>query len=387
MTRPVTVFLSVAEESGDLHAGPLMRALRDRLGEVRFIGAAGKRMAAEGCEVVEDLTDRASMLGGPILKLGYYLRVLRRLRNTIRTVRPDVVVPVDSPALNWHVAKAARKAGIPVFYYIAPQVWGWGTWRVRKLARLTDGVGCILPFEQRYLRQRGVQATFVGHPLVDHIADRPETPPDLAEAWLEGTWKVALLPGSRPGEIRKNTPLLRAAAQAITARWPKARCTFAAHSPQAARSVGEIVTPDDPCDIVESQTHRVLAESHVALAVSGTVTLEAACFGLPMVVLYRTSWFERLAYRLVVRHLIRTRFISLVNILAQRQIVPELVPLGANPKPLIRTVMDVMNDYGYLYQVRRQLLELVEPLGSDPRRPASENAADLIAEMIHRQPD
>ena len=173
MSKPPTIFLSVAEASGDLHAAKLAAALRRRLGEVRLIGAAGPLMRAEGCQSLIDLTASASMMLGPLTRPLYYLRALRKLQESIRRLRPDVVVPVDSPALNWHVAAAAREAGAPVMYYIAPQVWCWAPWRVRKLARLTDAVACILPFEQRYLRDRGVRATYVGHPLFDDIPPAP----------------------------------------------------------------------------------------------------------------------------------------------------------------------------------------------------------------------
>ena len=136
--RPLTIFLSAAEASGDAHAANLIRAIREASPGARFIGVAGERMAEAGCEVLLDLTHRASMLGGPLLRLGYYWRQVRRAKKAIRAIRPDLCIPVDSPAFNWHVAKAARKAGAKVLYYIAPQVWAWATWRVRKLARLTD---------------------------------------------------------------------------------------------------------------------------------------------------------------------------------------------------------------------------------------------------------
>jgi lipid-A-disaccharide synthase len=146
-------------------------------------------MAAQGCEVVADLTDSASMVGGPFLKLGYYHAMVRRLQKSIRAIRPDVHVPIDSPALNWHLAKAARQCGSKVVYYIAPQVWAWAPWRVKKLRRLADAVACILPFEQEYLRARDVNATFVGHPLYDDLPAGPTDQPDLLEAWSSGRWR------------------------------------------------------------------------------------------------------------------------------------------------------------------------------------------------------
>ena len=233
--RRLTIFLSAAEDSGDEHASNLIRALLQRCPDARLVGVGGEKMAAAGCELEADLTKRASMTSGPLLELGYWIRTVRRLRRTICRLRPDLHIPVDSPALNWHLAAAAKGSGAKVFYYIAPQVWAWAPWRAKKLARLTDHVGCILPFEQPYLRHRRVHATYVGHPLLDTLPDRPDPVVDIAEAWAHGSWRVALLAGSRPHEIRSHAPTFLAAADEIARRWPGARCTFATRTESHAR--------------------------------------------------------------------------------------------------------------------------------------------------------
>ena len=180
-----TIFLSAAEPSGDRHAAGLIRALRVQMPDARFIGVAGEKMAAAGCEVIADLTARASMLTEPFLRAGYYVYTVTRLRKAIRKIGPDVFVPVDSPALNWHLAAAAKKTGSKVVHYVCPQIWAWGPWRTNRLARLTDHVACILPFEVAYLRHRGVDATFVGHPLFDNLPPRSEPLPDIIQAWTD----------------------------------------------------------------------------------------------------------------------------------------------------------------------------------------------------------
>jgi lipid-A-disaccharide synthase len=386
-TQQRTIFLSAAEASGDEHASNLIRAIRDRAGDsVRFVGAAGEKMAAAGCEVLADLTRRATMIGGPVLQAGYYLRMVRRLRRAIRRLRPDLHIPVDSPALNWHLAAGAKDCGAKVLYYIAPQVWAWAPWRVRKLARLTDHVACILPFEERYLWDRGVEATYVGHPLFDTLPDRPDPPPDLADAWARGTWRVALLPGSRPGEIRNHTPALFAAAERIRRRWPGTACTFTARTERCAEAIRagcgrQAGGPAaDGIEIAVGRTRHVLAEAHLAVAVSGTVTLEAAHFGVPMVIFYRAS---RLAYLLVGRWLLRrTPNLSLVNILAGRKIVPEIMPWHGSARRLIDVVMEVMDDVGWLFETREDLVRLVEPLRCPPPQTASGNAAEIALRML-----
>ncbi len=388
--KRLTIFVSAAEASGDEHAANLILALKERFPAARFIGVAGPRMAAAGCEVVEDLTHKASMLWGPFLNLAYYIRKIRRVQRAIRQIRPDVVVPVDSPAMNWHIARAAREAGAPVVYYVAPQVWAWAPWRVKKLARLTDGVACILPFEQEYLRQRGVNATFVGHPVYDHRRPRPQPLPDLTEAWYEGNWRVALLPGSRPAEIKHHTPALLATAAAIARRWPKAQCTFATLNEAGAAAIRRITAAHGrgEAEVVVGPTaaQDVLAQSSFAVVGSGTVTLHVAYYGVPMVVFYRTGLLTRLLYRTLGRSaaMVPTHSLSLVNILAGKRIVPELMPWGGSVPPLTRAVLECMSDLGYLHEMRDRMLAIADSLCLATSQSASANAADLVAQTLAR---
>lgn len=375
--QPVTIFLSAAEASGDEHAAKLIRRLRARLPNARLVGVGGPEMEAAGCEILANLTRSASMAGASILRAAYYMRTVRRLRKMIRRIRPDVHVPVDSPALNWHLAAAAKKIGSAVMYYVSPQVWAWATWRVGKVRRLTDQVACILPFEQRYLRDRGVRATYIGHPVFDNMPPLPDPPPDLPEAWCEGNWQVALLPGSRSAEIRNHAGPLLATAQAIQDRWPRAQCTVCARTDADADTI-RARDKTAQADIVVARTHEVLARSHFAVAVSGTVTLEVAHFGVPMVIFYRAP---RLGYR-IIRHIIRTPHLSLVNILAGRRLVPELMPWHGNVRTLKATVLDMMDDLGFLVETREALLELVEPLHVPAPRTAADNAADLVVSLL-----
>jgi lipid-A-disaccharide synthase len=384
MDDRVTIFLSAAEASGDLHAANLIRALRRRLPGARFVGVGGERMAEAKCEMLADLTHRASMLGAPVLRLGYWVRTIVGVGRTIRSIRPDVHVPVDSPAMNWHLAAASKACRTPVFYYIAPQVWAWAPWRVKKMARLTDHVGCILPFEQRYLRDRGVEATYVGHPLFDSLPDPPRRLPDFAEAWYEGSWRVVLAPGSRREEIRGNTRAFLAVAERIRRRWSKARCIFTVATEDGAETLRKACRHVD-AEIAVGQTRKVLSRAHFAVAKSGTVTLEAAWFGVPMVIPYRTSWTMSLLYHTIGRWVVRTPYLSLVNILAGRRIVPEVMPWHGNVRRLRALVMEVMDDLGYLFETRRRLLELVKPLRVPPPRTASDNAADLIVDLLRRR--
>ena len=381
--RPV-IFLSAAEASGDEHAARLVAALRRRMPEARLIGVAGEKMAAEGCEVVEDMTRQASMLFGPLLKVPYYFRRLQKVKKAIRELRPDVVVPVDSPAFNWHLAKTARQVGSTVVYYIAPQVWAWAPWRVKKLARLTDHVACILPFEEFYLQDRGVHATFVGHPLLETLPARPDPMPDIVDAWANGAWRIALLPGSRPGEIDHHTPALLEVADAVNRRWPGAKFAITARNEEAAVAIRKAAKRPLPeyVEIVAGRTRETLAGSHFAVAVSGTVTLEVAHFGVPMVIFYRVPLVLRLLRKLLGKWGVPTASFSLVNILAGHKIVPELMPWNGRTRRLIDRVMEVMEELGYLLEARAALLKVVDSLRVHDEGHASDRAAEIIVQTI-----
>jgi len=371
-----TVFVTAADVSGDIHAAGLIRALSGRLGRARFVGVGGRHMAEAGCELLADTTARASMLGHAFGHVLYFHRLIRRVAKVMSERRPVVLVPVDSPAMNWHMARAARRRGIPVMYYICPQVWAWAPWRVRKLRRLTDTVACILPFEPCYLRPLGVNAHYVGHPLFDELA--PADPPDLAEAARTGQWRIALLPGSRAAEIAHHAPALAAVYDRLRRGHPRAEFAFTAFGAQAADRIRRAAGRDDlPVEV--SRTAEVLRQSHFAIVASGTVTLEVAHFGVPMVVFYHAP---RAAYHLLGRWLLRTRYLSLVNILAGKELVPELMPWFGDANLLAEAAEGVLADPDRMARTRRDLLELVEPLKAGPGATAADRAAELVVRTI-----
>ncbi|MCK5114438.1 MAG: lipid-A-disaccharide synthase [Phycisphaerae bacterium] len=382
-TASPTIFLSAAEASGDHHAANLILALREKLPGARFVGATGPEMAAAGCESIIDLTKKASMVLGPIANLSYYHRAVKKIQAAICDIRPDIHVPVDSPALNWHLAKASKKAGIPVLYYVAPQVWAWAPWRIKKVRRLTNHIACLLPFEEQYFRSRGVNATYVGHPLFDgRDPIDPNALPDLVDAWTTGKFRVALLPGSRPGEIKVHAPAFAKVTDDIRERYPDASFTFTAVHERAAKQIRAAVGERGDIPIVVGKTPEVLADSHFALATSGTVTLNVAHAGVPMVIAYKTSLLSYLMFPLLKRTLFRTKSLSLVNILAGRKIVPELMPWNGNIGKLRDEALQVMGDLGYLTTTREKLLELTKPLALPAPHMASQNTADLVVKIL-----
>ena len=371
-----TVFLSAAEDSSDMHAANLIAALAERRPEVRFFGVGGPRMVEAGCELLADITAHASMFLDNLTKVPYYHSIIRRMGAEMSRRRAAVLVPTDSPGLNWHMAAAARRIGVPVMYYIAPQVWAWAPWRVKKVRRLTDHVACILPFEEEYFRSRGIRTTYVGHPMFDHLPARPAaraSPPG------DGAWRILLLPGSRVKEIHRHGAAMVRTAELVGRRYPKADFTFSVVNERSARLLVKWAGSSLP--IVIGQTHRLLAESHVALATSGTVTLESAYFGVPMVTFYR---IRRLSNAVLSWWLMNTRFYSLVNILAGRELVPELIPWFGRPELLADAMIAQLDDPDGLIATSRALIKLTEPLKAPLGKSASAAAADLVIQTMRR---
>jgi lipid-A-disaccharide synthase len=231
-----------------------------------------------------------------------------------------------------------------------------------------------------------VPATFVGHPLFDYLEPRPDPMPDLIQAWADGSWNVALLPGSRSREIRNHGQALLVTARAVCRRWPRATCRFTVGNEEDAHAVRKACKwkrgQSDQIEIVIGKTSSVLADSHFAVAVSGTVTLEVAHYGLPMVIFYKVG---KLGWDAVGRWLVRTPYLSLVNILSHRAIVPELMPWHGRPQRVRDMTLEVMEDLGYLVEARRRLLEMVENLRAAPHRSAAENTADVVMRVMQRQ--
>ena len=371
-----TVFLTAAETSGDMHAANLIRALAKRLPSASFVGVGGPQMRAAGCELLEDVVAHATMGLDALSKLAYFRGVIRRTARAMGQRRADVLVPVDSPAMNWHMAASARRLGVPVMYYIAPQVWAWARWRVKKLARLTDHVACLLPFEQEYLRGRGVAATFVGHPMFDHLPPRGNRPA-LPEG---GAWRILLLPGSRAKEIQAHAGAMADAAGLIRRHFPKARFRMAVADERGAE-LARTAVGNAPVAVEVGQTYRLLGDSHFAIAASGTVTLEAAYLGVPMVICYRVS---RVIYPIFRRLLACTRYLTLANILAGREVVPELIPWHGSADALAQASLKMLADPQSLEQTSRELTAITEPLREPLGKPASEAAADLVLSLVPR---
>ena len=313
---PLTVFFSVGEPSGDLHGSNLIRALRDQHPGVRVTGFGGPRMRAAGMELLTDLTELAVMwVMQAVVNMHKFWRLLRQADRYFRDHRPDAVILIDYPGFNWWVARKAKKYGIPVFYYGAPQMWAWASFRVRKMRRLVDHVLCKLPFEARWYQERGCNAIYVGHPYFDQLAAQL---PDLEFMHRLGSREkgrlVTILPGSRTQEVVNNLPWLLRAAAKVHRQLPKTRFAIASfNEKQAAMARALVANQDVPVQVFVDRTSELIQIGHCCLACSGSVSLELMFHTKPSAILY---WVNRPAHFLVKHFIVHVKYITLVNLLA-----------------------------------------------------------------------
>jgi lipid-A-disaccharide synthase len=367
MTDRPTIVLSCGEMSGDLHAGRLVTHLRERLPRHRVVAFGGERCAQAGAELLFHYREYA-ILGftGVLASLPRLWRLERALRSRLRAA--DLFIGVDYPGLNLRLAAHARRLGVPVLYYISPQVWAWGAGRIPKMARVIDKLAVILPFEEAFFRARGVSAEFVGHPLVVD-----ETPPEPVP-W-EAREGVGLLPGSRAQEVARILPVQLGAAAHLAARGSADRFVIG-RSPAVPRATYErIVVRSGVAAIIDDDAAAVIRRSRLALVASGTATLQTALMETPLVVVYRVS---PLNYWLA-RGLVTVDDIGLVNVVLGKRVAPELVQGAATPSALAAAAATLLDDEAQAEAMRVRFRGLRALLGGGR---GSARVAEMAAELV-----
>lgn len=366
------VLVSTGEPSGDLHAARVVTAIRQRWPDATIDAVGGPRLAEAGADVRWSNANLAAMgFVEVVTSLPAHLRLLRALRRGFRARAWDLVIVVDYPGFHLRVAEAARASGIPVLWYIAPQLWAWRPQRAARLAAAVDRLAVILPFETEFFAKVGVPATYVGHPLLDR---EPAPVREAARAALDiapNDRTLALFPGSRRGEVERLWPAYRDAARQLLASGAAQRVVVAT-TPAGAYPGAE------GFDLVPNAHRLVLAAADAVLAKSGTTTLEAALADVPMVVAYRTHpvtfW--------LIRRLVTVRWASLVNLVADREVVPEVMQDAVTAQALARRMAPLLNRT--TPEAKTQLVGLAEirrRLGSPG---ASARVVNLVADMVGR---
>jgi len=370
------IFISACEASGDLHGSNLARALRELGPSLKLLGLGDAKMAAAGVDVRHQMVHRSVMWLESLKRGREMLGVLRDCRRIFDQERPDLVVVIDSIGLNLYVAKAAKQRGIPVMYYISPQLWAHGAWRVKKIKRLVDKVVVIYPFEEAIYCAAGVPARFVGHPLVDELTQKK-----LDEGAISA-WKgqgdgplIALLPGSRRQEIRNHAPILCEAVGRILAEFPSTRFVVACADESGRALSEELLAGRFPAELVAGKTSEAICASTLCLTCSGTATLDIAFYGKPMVIFYRIPPLGRFFSA----PFMQTPFIGLPNVYAGREVAPEFLLCRDRGDLVAGAALALLKSPERLSQAAHSLAEVKAAMGGPgASRRAAEEAIALL---------
>ena len=366
------------EASGDQHGAMLVSAMRRRDPALSFCGIGGRALRAEGVKIVVEAST-LSVVGitEVAAKIPTLFKALNTAKQLLKQWRPALLILIDFPDFNLNVAARAKKLGIPVLYYISPQLWAWRSGRIRKIGKRVDHMAVILPFEEAFYRKHGVSATFVGHPLIDAVSD--SAPPDADfRNRISALPTIGLLPGSRDKEVLRHLPVMLTAAGMLQERFGPLRFIVSGASSVEKSMVQDLLRSGDPVESMTLSTdpvRKLFRQTDLVVAASGTVTLEAAIAGTPMVVIYRVS---PLSYRLA-RALVHVRHVGLANLIAGREVVPELIQNDATPEKITRTVGEMLKNGNRLEQMRREMRMVRKRLGEPG---VSRRVADIAMEMI-----
>lgn len=372
--RKYKIFISALDHSAEVHCANLIKAVKSTGLDVEFIGIGGEKIAQAGCEIIENPLGKSVMIYKTFAMIGYYYKLLRRAKRKMKDADVDLAIVCDSPSFNFHIAKAAKKLGKQTLFYVAPQVWAWARWRVPKLRRRCDRLACILPFEEQWFRERRIKSDFVGNPLFDAL-DAVDNAKDYSGFDADGA-KIVLLPGSRKGEIETLWQPMQEIALKIKEKYPNVSFTTVAVNPEIQGSLQQKEISGFECSYTTDSVCDISKAVDFSLTASGSATLEVAAAACPMVIMYQSS---RLLWYMIGWWLVQTRLFSLVNILAQRKLVPEFMPYFKSIEPIAETCVELLGDKGKLAKTSSELIEISRTLVDSN---ASENTAKIVIEML-----
>jgi len=374
--RTYRIFISAAEPSGDSHSAALINALRKKQPNIEFVGTGGDKMAAAGCELLEKTADRAVMTYKAFRHALHFYKLVLRMSAFLKKSKVDLVIVCDSPAFNFHIAKAAKKAGIKTLFYVAPQLWAWAPWRIRKLKKYCDRLACILPFEKQWFAERGINADFVGNPLLDELPkDLTSNKKDYGQ-YKPKEAKIALMPGSRRAEIEHLWPAMQKIAVRLRRKHPRISVSAVAVDEKGKQILKSMQILGFRCQYIIGSVAQAAQEADLSIVASGSATLQVAAAGCPMVIMYQSS---QLLWHIVGRWLVKTQYLSLVNILAERELVPEFMPYFSSVEPIVNVAGALLEDTEKLSRLSSELVDLIVPVRG-PR--ASEKTAQIALDML-----
>jgi lipid-A-disaccharide synthase len=369
------IFISAAEPSADAHCAGLITALKESGYDIEFIGVGGPKMADAGCKLLQVTVGKAVMIYKAFRHVVRYYKLIKCVTHFIKSNKVDLVIVCDSPAFNFHIAKASKKAGITTVFYVAPQLWAWASWRIRKLRKYCDKLCCILPFEQDWFSRRGVDVVFVGNPLFDEL-EIGTAGYKKYEDFEPKNARFAIIPGSRAAEIDSLWQPMQQIALRLKDKYPAATFVSVAVDTEREKVLRKTQVPGFECQYNVGSVHNTADTVDFAIVASGSATLEVTAAGCPMVIMYQSS---RILWHLFGRWIVKTKYLSLVNILAGKELVPEFMPYFSSITPIAESIERLLEDKEKLAQVSIELLKLVGPLAE---KKARREVAGIVLEML-----
>jgi lipid-A-disaccharide synthase len=371
------VMIIAGEASGDLHGANLVKALQARDPDIFFCGIGGSALEEAGVRIIVDASSLSVVGIIEVVSKGFSIwKGLSLAKQLLKSMKPDLLILIDFPDFNLYIAAKAKKLDVPVLYYISPQLWAWRAGRVKKIKKLVDHMAVILPFEADFYKDHGVPVTYVGHPLLD--GDIPPPGTSGPDSQSEQEVLIGILPGSRDKEVIRNLPTMLSAAIEIQRKLGRARFVIS-HAPSVEKDLFDAIISDcgGAVDYQVSTVHvrEVFKACRLVIAVSGTVTLEAAIWGTPSVIIYKLS---PISYWLG-RALVKVNHIGLVNLIAGRRVVPELVQQDASPANIAGVVLDLLEGEDSLETIKAGLAEARAILGEAG---ASHKVAEIALDML-----
>jgi lipid-A-disaccharide synthase len=368
------------EASGDLHGSHLVKELLSLDPTLQFYGVGGEKMKNEGVELIADSKEMAVVgITEVLLKLRLIYQIYRKLKNSLAANSPALVILIDYPDFNLRFAREAKKKNIPVVYYISPQVWAWRKGRIKKIGRLIKKMIVIFPFEKKFYEKAKIDVDFVGHPLLDSIRSRFSREEAFQNFSLtSGVTTIGLLPGSRMNEIKRHLPPMIKAISLISKQINPVQFIIPVAPGLDWGDVQNLVgSKRENLRVVENNIYDVMRISDVVIVASGTATVEAAIMGAPMIVVYRVSPFTYLLGKM----LIKVKNIGMVNIIAGKTVVPELIQKDVTPEKITSAVIQILNNPFKQEEMKKELSSLKEKIGNPG---ASFRAAQIIISLLQR---
>jgi len=378
---PRKIFISAGESSGDIHGANLMRCLLEKDPQITFYGLGRENMAKAGLHGLHDMSQTSLMWLHALTEISTFLRMKKDCIRFLRQERPSAVILIDYCGFNFYIARAAKKLGIPVIYYISPQLWAHGPWRVKKMKKLVDRLLVIYPFEKFFYDTAGIPVTYVGHPLFDEIHKEGVDEGFVAELKKQlGGIIVSLLPGSRRQEIVRLLPLFLQSAAQIHQIIPTAQFLISCSNDQHFDLIREITKEfNAPYKVVVGNVHEVIKASSLCIAGAGTITLQIAYYLKPMIIVYKISPFTYF----IAKPFLITPYIGLVNKLAGKMIVPERLMCRANSAWLVNQAIQLLNNPQKRQDCIHELSLLMNEIAKSG---ASKHAADEILTLLGSKP-